>query len=270
MSDVLPSFPSLLGRYATPPNEDVGRVHRCLKIPDDVNILAAVNELLSRLNFPAVWDDSGGGVSAEDTAALCAEMFDFYINGACGMIGSITAFAGTADPDYYLLCDGQEYEGLDYPKLYEFLDDEFKHGIGLFRVPDMRGRMPVGDDAPEGLGWLVPLIIGAAGGSPITVMLAEHLFGHSHTTPNHTHTATGQSNWAGEFYAKFVGAGNGQYSIPINIPGVADWVNGSGEDADPTITVQSGGAGTTGETGEGEPMETVSPYFVLRFYIRYR
>ncbi|MBN2130329.1 MAG: tail fiber protein [Sedimentisphaerales bacterium] len=61
-------------------------------------------------------------------------------------IGSILIYAGTTPPDGWLMCDGQYYDLLAYPELFELI--EFTYGSsadgGAFRVPDLTGRVPVG------------------------------------------------------------------------------------------------------------------------------
>jgi len=61
-------------------------------------------------------------------------------------IGSILIYAGTTPPDGWLMCDGQYYDLLAYPELFELI--EFTYGsnadASAFRVPDLTGRVPVG------------------------------------------------------------------------------------------------------------------------------
>jgi len=56
--------------------------------------------------------------------------------------GIIAPFMGTTAPDGWLLCDGSEYDPADLPELHAANSDF--HGDGTFRVPDLRGRSPVG------------------------------------------------------------------------------------------------------------------------------
>ena len=56
--------------------------------------------------------------------------------------GIIAPFMGDTAPDGWLLCDGSEYSSSDLPELHA-VNGDF-HNDGVFRVPDLRGRAPVG------------------------------------------------------------------------------------------------------------------------------
>ena len=60
-------------------------------------------------------------------------------------VGVINAYMGTTAPDGWLLCDGSQYDPADLPELYAvnsaFHADD---APGEFRVPDLRGRSPIG------------------------------------------------------------------------------------------------------------------------------
>jgi len=43
-----------------------------------------------------------------------------------------------------LLCDGSQYERVDYPALYEILESEYIDDADYFSVPDLRNVFPVG------------------------------------------------------------------------------------------------------------------------------
>lgn len=66
--------------------------------------------------------------------------------------GVITAFAGTAAPVGYLLCDGSPVSRLTYASLYAVIGDSFGAGDGIntFNLPDLRGRFLRGVDAGAG------------------------------------------------------------------------------------------------------------------------
>jgi microcystin-dependent protein len=70
-------------------------------------------------------------------------------------IGCIFPFAGTADkiPAGYLLCDGAEVLQTTYNLLYKIIGYTYSNGtpsgllgIGTFKLPDLRGRFPLGAD----------------------------------------------------------------------------------------------------------------------------
>ena len=92
-------------------------------------------------------------------------------------VGAIIPFMGEEAPDYWLICDGSEYDPADLPELYAVNDDFHApdtHG-GVFRVPDLRGRSPIGPASG----------FGVAPNGPVTDMNLGQRHGdwriHSHT-----------------------------------------------------------------------------------------
>lgn len=74
-----------------------------------------------------------------------------YVNSKNGIedtpVGHIIAHMGNNAPKHYLICDGKEYNIVDYPYLAQHFEDEFGSinyfggdGIVTFAVPDLRGE----------------------------------------------------------------------------------------------------------------------------------
>ena len=74
-----------------------------------------------------------------------------YVNSKNGIedtpVGHIVAHMGNNAPKHYLVCDGGEYNIIDYPYLAQHFEDEFGSinyfggdGISTFAVPDLRGE----------------------------------------------------------------------------------------------------------------------------------
>jgi microcystin-dependent protein len=61
-------------------------------------------------------------------------------------IGAIFPFAGTVVPLGYLLCDGALVPRIEYPTLFQTIGTTYGASAGgeYFRLPDMRGRFPLG------------------------------------------------------------------------------------------------------------------------------
>lgn len=84
MSDALTSFSErVLQRYATPDNAPVNTVDRCISVPGDAFFIRALSELISLLGEPEFWDDSEGGLSSEDTAAIWRNAFSPMLEDLC-------------------------------------------------------------------------------------------------------------------------------------------------------------------------------------------
>lgn len=79
-------------------------------------------------------------------------------------IGAAIPYFGTGDaPENFLYCDNADYAQADYPDLYAVIGDAHKRSGDAsdhFRVPDLRGRVPVGDGPGQ---------YGILGGDPVAV-----------------------------------------------------------------------------------------------------
>lgn len=100
-------------------------------------------------------------------------MSDYYV-------GEIRMFAGARAPSNWAFCDGQELSQQTYQALFSLIGTIWGSGSqpGTFKLPDLRGRLPVGQGAGTGL---TPRTLGQTGGAT-TVSLS------SLTMPTHTHT----------------------------------------------------------------------------------
>lgn len=89
--------------------------------------------------------------------------------------GTVSQYAGSTTPAGYLLCDGAVVSQATYPFLFTAIGALWNtggEGAGNFRLPDMRGRFPLGR-AVSGTGST----LGGIGGA----------LDHTHTTPAHFH-----------------------------------------------------------------------------------
>jgi hypothetical protein len=68
-------------RYKTPSTAPTGTICRVLSIPNDVRVIAAVNELLSMLTLPDVWEEIG--ISADEMLIYAGQMWLGYIQDEC-------------------------------------------------------------------------------------------------------------------------------------------------------------------------------------------
>lgn len=60
--------------------------------------------------------------------------------------GTILTYAGAVAPAGFLICDGSEYAAASYAALFAVIGRTYggAAGTNTFRVPDLRGRVPVG------------------------------------------------------------------------------------------------------------------------------
>jgi microcystin-dependent protein len=71
-------------------------------------------------------------------------------------VGAIFPYAGSVPPTGYLLCDGSEKLRAKYPDLFEIIGFTYGSvetllGLSTFKVPDLRGRFPLGKDNMDNL-----------------------------------------------------------------------------------------------------------------------
>lgn len=95
--------------------------------------------------------------------------------------GSVSMFAGTAAPAGYLMADGADVSRTTYAALFAAIGTTYGAGNGTttFRLPDLRGRVPVGvDGAANRLANNDTL--GASGGEEVHVLIINELPIHNH------------------------------------------------------------------------------------------
>lgn len=99
--------------------------------------------------------------------------------------GVVTAFAGTAAPDGWLLCDGSAVSRTTYSALFAAIGTAYGPGDGAntFNLPNLRGRVPVGLDA----GQSDFSNVGKTGGAKTHTLSHAEMPSHTHGM-NHTHT----------------------------------------------------------------------------------
>lgn len=100
-------------------------------------------------------------------------------------LGEIRLFAGTYQPVSFMFCDGRLLPIAQYDALYALIGTTYGgDGVTTFALPDLRGRVPVGQGTGPGL---TPRTLGQMGGSE-TVTLT------SATLPSHSHSAMASTN----------------------------------------------------------------------------
>lgn len=145
---------------------------------------------------------------------------------AVNPVGIISPYAGASAPQYWLLCDGRTVSQTTYALLYAVLGALYNIGgevAGTFRLPDLRGRTPVGLDnmsALQGAANVIPTLttLGSRGGA------REHLL-TSNEMPIHQHGATPSQQ-----FLTFVTSG-GNYALGaagVNVLGTSNTGNAGG------------------------------------------
>ena len=227
--------------YITPDTlPPVSYVYRRLRIPDDrqfdANVTGALLELCATYNW-----ESLGGISTDVAAVLAWDMVQDYMSGGVWMAtGNLFPFASDTVPTHCLECDGSVYNRVDYPSLYAVLDTAFIIDADTFRVPDMRGNVPIGSDAGSGSSYPV----GSIGGEVGHVLTSSELASHNHIDAGHSHLEQGTVPFP--------------FTIGAGAPAIA---------AVGVPAVTSPGSANILATGGDQAHNNLQPYVALRYAI---
>lgn len=115
-------------------------------------------------NKDEIFDSNGSDqllINRPGTGLRKTSKTTFLSNVATVPVGAISAYAGALAPSGYLLCDGAEVLISSYPELYAIIGTTYNGpvpliGLATFRLPDLRGRFPMGADNMNN-GIAVPL-----------------------------------------------------------------------------------------------------------------
>jgi microcystin-dependent protein len=169
-------------------------------------------------------------------------------------IGEIKIFGFNFSPVSYDYCNGQTYSISEYSALFALIGTTYGgDGQSTFNLPDLRGRLIVGQGQGAGL---PPYTIGQKAGTPSVTILTENLPPHLHTLNSVSIKQKASSDNADESSA----AGN--------YPATTSNAIYSGSGATPNVF--TGGievTGTTDPTGSGVAISSMNPYLVLNYCI---
>jgi microcystin-dependent protein len=94
-------------------------------------------------------------------------------------LGDIRIFAGNFAPVGWVLCDGRLLSISENDALFALVGTTYGgDGINTFAVPDLRGRLPIGQGNGTGLS---PRVIGEQFGVESVTLLTQQMPSHNHT-----------------------------------------------------------------------------------------
>lgn len=177
----------------------------------------------------------------------------FAVNASNGSPpGSVIAFAGSAAPPGWILCDGRLLDRSVHRRLFLAIGEVWGAGDGTttFGVPDLRGRAPIGAGAGPGLS---PRRLASALGSESKSLAVSEIPAHRHfsfrsTDANQVLTAGNTPTYQGWVGTIALPNADFQYTIRAH-EGVAD-------------------VGLTSPTGDGQAFSLVPPSLVLNYIIK--
>lgn len=168
-----------------------------------------------------------------------------------GYLADIRLFAGNFAPSGWSFCDGKTLSIAEYDALYALIGTTYGgDGVTAFKLPDLRGRVPVGVGQIPGSS---AILLGQVGGTENVTMNVNQM-------PTHIHVAA-----------------SGALSIPVD--------NTDGELAAPTGNILAGLAGaystlapdtnlkpepatvTLSSVGSTIPFSIIQPYLTTNYII---
>lgn len=144
-------------------------------------------------------------------------------SGDVSPVGSVIMFAGSTAPDGWLLCDGTLYSNSEYSDLYAAIGTSYGYSGSSFKVPDMRGKGPMGyNSSNSNFNSL-----GKTGGAERHTLSSSEMPSHYHSVNppntysayegNHTHTVDPSSFTAYTSYD-----GSHHHTLSVNTYGRPD------------------------------------------------
>lgn len=172
-------------------------------------------------------------------------------------VGEIRLFSGTFAPAGWSFCDGSLQLIAQYEALYTLIGTSYGgNGVRTFGLPDLRGRVVIGQGAGPGL---TPRAIAATGGVSAVVLGVENL-------PVHSHTVT-VSNQEG-ISPRFLKSGSGD-PVLTNMATISGGTVAAYTDKTKALNspVQMLAEGTIDSSGEGKGHSNLMPGLGLHYII---
>lgn len=161
-------------------------------------------------------------------------------------IGEIKIFAGNFAPQGWAFCDGSTLAISSYTALFSLLGTTYGgDGVTNFKLPDLRGRVPVHMGSGPGLSNYV---IGQSGGTETVSLTASQLPSHTHTANcASTNNVGNQVSPVGNYWSTDPGGNTGAYNSAANGSQLAQ--------------------GAIGPAGGGQPHDNLQPFMAVNYII---
>jgi microcystin-dependent protein len=169
-----------------------------------------------------------------------------------GILGEIRAFAGNFAPVNWLICDGSQQSISTYNALFALIGTTYGgDGISTFALPDLRGRLAVGQGQGTGL---TSRRIGENGGTVQATVTEATMPAHTHTVIVSTASDTSVPTPTADTYpgSTITSAGTATGYLPSSATGFTQ------KTLDPAV-IRS--------TGASQPHSNVMPCLAVNYII---
>jgi microcystin-dependent protein len=209
---------------------------------------------------------------------LNADLLDGQHGSFYAPTGMMTPFAGSSSPTGWLLCDGSLKSQTTYSALFALIGTTYGPTVGSdFRLPDLRGRVPVGLDNMGGTDadrLTVANTLGDSGGVQTVTLTDAQIANHSHghtlgtntTGSTHTHAAGSYDGTLGINNNLVTDGGGGtayQALTPSGSPNSRIVTNTTGSTHTHNIT-----GSVSATTAGGGPHDNMQPYILTNYIIK--
>ena len=202
------------------------------------------------------------------------------------LTGEIKLYAGSSPlSSPWLLCDGSIVDRDRYPRLFSVIGTTYGSGDNLttFRLPDFRGRIPVGVDTNQSR-VMTATDIGAEGGKDSHTITVEQLPTHVHGPGTYQNSYEGQHRHDISDPGHNHGGYTGTYAVPSTSPnnngeynvqtsGYRQWQGLTISSSFTQISVQPTGnhthqlTGYSGAAGQGQSFSILPPFQTVHYII---
>jgi microcystin-dependent protein len=153
------------GRHT--PTRSGRKITRALSIDDA--LIPHVSDAIAQLTIENSWVEKGDSI--EDIVGECFDALDSWYLGYM-FVGQISSFLGGL-PSFWLSLNGDTHDKVDYPELWEALDNQYKDATTL-TLPNLSDLFL----AAAGSGTYA---LGETGGENSHTLVTAEIPGHTHT-----------------------------------------------------------------------------------------
>lgn len=193
------------------------------------------------------------------------------------LLGQIILWTGTYEPVGWAFCKGQELQIAQNSALYSIIGTIYGgNGTTTFKLPDLRGRVPLGVDERRPIANKQAL--GNTSGAETVTISTNQLPAHNHPATVSISTGTFKATPKGLAYNNSDGStniptdntclGNGSTDVSdkTNIYNTAAATGNMGTQ-DAVLSGNMSGSVAVGNTGIGQPLSVVQPYIAMNYLI---